>query len=264
MADKTKKRPMIYKGFDCIFLIRQILKNLNFIILSMWIKNNSLYPSDSKIVTRDFIIAEGSSSGFYGFLGKDKNPFKRRLFAPTMYIFKVHRNHPMRVFSASINHINIYPANEHKKRHPRTPPEVYRDKMDYDLFTLVLVPYENPDTGDHWKKIEIKRAFVPEKGRPIRDISLIYLRHGINIHSQNSLKISEVMPSQVINHVFYWLKDNKKITSHDKTFETKLEGRISIPMEKARDLTAKLSDILEKRYSTRLIFEDYRKEIASS
>jgi hypothetical protein len=229
----------------------------------MWIKNNSLNPSDSKIVTRDFIIGEGSNSGFCGFLGKDKNPFKRRLDAPTMYIFKIHKNHPMRIFSASINHINIYPANEHKKRHSRMPAEVYKDKMDYDLFTLMLVPFENPDIRECWKKIEIKRAFVPEKKGPIRDISLIYLKQGTNIHSQNSLKISEVMSSQVINHVFYWLKDNKRITSHDKTFETKLEGRINIPIEKARDLTAQLSNILEKRYSTKLMFEDYRREIAS-
>jgi hypothetical protein len=230
----------------------------------MWIKSNSLYPSDSKIVTRDFIIAEGSRKGLSGFLEKDKNPFERSLCVPLMYIFKVHRNHPMRIFSTSTNYIDIYPANEHKKRHPRMLPEVYRDKMDYDLFTLMLVPFENPDIGEHWKKFEIKKAFVPEKKGSIRDSSLIYLEHGINIHSQDSLKISEVMPSQVINHVFHWLRDHKKITSHDKNFKTKLEGRISIPIGEARNLTAKLSNILEKRYSTKLMFGDYRRKIASS
>jgi len=232
----------------------------------MWIRNNLTRDlSDSKIVTRDFIIGEGSSSGLYGFLDMDKNPFGRSLYVPIMYIFKVHRNHPMRIFSTSTNHTDIYPASEHKKRHPRMPAEVYEDKMDYDLFTLMLVPFENPDIGDYWrKKFKIKEAFVPEEEGLIRDISLIYLEQGANIHSQDSLKISEVMSSQVINHVFYWLKDNKRITSHDKTFKTKLEGRISIPIEKALDLTAQLSNILEKRYSTRLIFEDYRRVIASS
>lgn len=225
----------------------------------MWIKNNLTRDlSDSKIVTRDFIIAEGSGSGLYNFLDKNKNPFGRSLYAPIMYIFKVHRNHPMRISSKNITYTYIYPTSERKKKHPRMPAEVHRNKMDYDLFTLMLVPFENPDIGNYWKKFEIKKAFVPEKEGPIRDISLIYLEQGANIHSQDSLKISEVMPSQIINHVFYWLKDNKRITSHDKTFKTKLEGRISIPIEKTLDLTAQLSNILEKRYSTRLMFEDYR------
>ena len=231
----------------------------------MWIRNNLTRDlSDSKTVIKGFIIGEGSSSSLYTFLDKDKNPFGRSLYVPIMYIFKVHRNHPMRIFSTSTNHTDIYPANEHKKRRPRMPGEVYKDKMDYDLFTLMLVPFENPDIGAYWKKFEIKEAFVPEKKGPIRDISLIYLKQGNNVHSQDSLKISEVMPSQVINHVFYWLKDNKRITFHDKTFETKLEGKISIPIEKAQDLTAQLSNILEKRYSTRLMFEDYRRMVASS
>ncbi len=230
----------------------------------MWIRDNLTGKiSDSKIVTRDFIIAEGLN-GSYTFLDKDKNPFERDLYAPIMYIFKVHRNHPMRMSSTSTGHIDIYPANEHKKRLPRIPAEVYKDKMDYDLFTLMLVPFENPDIGDYWKKFEIKEAFVPEKEGLIRDISLIYLKHGTSIHSQDSLKISEVMPSQVIDHIFHWLRDHKKITSHDKTFETRLEGRISIPIEKVRNLTAQLSNILEKRYSTRLMFENYRRMVASS
>jgi len=232
----------------------------------MWRKTKTHFDLvDSKIVTRDFIIGEGFSSSPDTFLDMDENPFGRSLYVPIMYIFKVHRNHPMRIFSTSTNHTDIYPTSEHKKRHPRMPAEVYRDKMDYDLFTLMLVPFENPDIGDYWrKKFKIKEAFVPEMEGPIRDISLIYLEHGINIHSQDSLKVSEVMPSQVIDHVFYWLKDNKRITSHDKTFKTKLEGRISIPIEKALDLTAQLSNILEKRYSTRLMFEDYRRMVASS
>jgi len=230
----------------------------------MWIKKK-IHSGfvDSKIVTKDFIIGEGSNS-LYGFLDKDKNPFERDLYAPIMYIFKVHRNHPMRIFRTSISHINIYPADEHKKKYPRMPAEVYKDKMDYDLFTLMLVPFENPDIGDYWKKFEIKKAFVPEKKGPIRDTSLIYLEHGTNIQSQDYLKISEVMPSQVIDHVFHWLKDNKEITSHEKTFETELEGRINIPIKDVRDLTAQLSNILEKRYNTRLMFEDYRRGIVSS
>jgi len=232
----------------------------------MWRKTEThLNLVDSKIVTRDFIIAEGSSNSLDTFLDMEENPFERSLYVPIMYIFKVHRNHPMRIFSACTDHINIYPKNEHKKRHPRMPGEVYRDKRDYDLFTLMLVPFDNPDIGDYWrKKFEIKRAFVPEEEGPIRDISLSYLEHGANINSQASLKISEVMPSQVINHVFHWLRDSKEITSHEKTFKTKLEGRISIPIEKVRDLTAQLSNILEKRYKTRLMFEDYRRKVVSS
>ena len=232
----------------------------------MWRKTEThLNLVDSKIVTRDFIIAEGSSNSLDTFLDMEENPFERSLYVPIMYIFKVHRNHPMRIFSACTDHINIYPKNEHKKRRPRMPGEVYRDKRDYDLFTLMLVPFDNPDIGDYWrKKFEIKRAFVPEEEGPIRDISLSYLEHGANINSQASLKISEVMPSQVINHVFHWLRDSKEITSHEKTFKTKLEGRISIPIEKVRDLTAQLSNILEKRYKTRLMFEDYRRKVVSS
>ncbi|MDO8517661.1 MAG: hypothetical protein Q7S33_06075 [Nanoarchaeota archaeon] len=225
----------------------------------MWKKSTvSIAPVDSKIVTRDFIVAEGFNSG-YTFLDKENNPFGRSLWVPVFYTFKVHKNHPMNIFSSGINHTNIYPANELKKKRQRMHAEVFRDKMDYDLTTFMIVPYENPEVSKYWSRFDVKDGFISETDNTMKDISLLYLSHGTSIHgSDNIHRLSEVMPSQLLKHFFYWLIDCKKIISHDKTFDQKLEGKVEVPLERARILTAEVSNILEKRYDTQLAFKDYR------
>jgi len=226
----------------------------------MWTKTKyHINPVDSNIVTRDFIVAEGYC--LHTFL--DRGNFGRDLRVPVFYTFKVHKKHPMRIFSSNINHINIYPANELEKKKPRMPAEVFEDKMDYDLTTLRIVPFANPlsDPNKYRREFLIKDCFVSEIDDQVKDASLLYLNHGTSINSGDSLyRISEVMPSQLVNHIFHWLIDIKKITSHDETFNQNLEGKIEVPLERARTLTAELICVLENRYDTRLTFEDYRED----
>jgi len=226
----------------------------------MWTKRKrNFYPVDSKIVKNDFIIAEGSASG-YSFLDKDENPFHRDLFAPIFYIFKVHKNHPMRILSPNHDYVDIYPAYELNKKNPRAPARVYEDKMDYDLATFLFLPHTiDNDKVKSWDRFYIKGGFINNNDERV-DACLLYLKYGTSLNSQDPKKVSEVMPSQIIDHFNSWLyEDNKKIYSHVHKFNQKLEGRIDVPLETARELTAKIMSILEKRYKTKLVFHDYRK-----
>lgn len=242
-------------------------------------RKENLELVDSKIVTRDFIIAEGSTMS-YNFLGEKNNPFSKSIRAPIFYLFKVHKNHPLRIFSSSTNFVNIYPAKESKKSRPRMPGEVYRDRMDYDLTTFLFLPFDINLGKSPWKKFSIEEGFSPESVDSIkeysgslrenkwlsefasleRDASLLYAEHGPSIHCQDSFhRVSEVMPSQVINHFFSWLREGKEIYSHEKTFNQRLEGSVKVPLERAREITWEVMNVLEKRYSTRLMFEGYKR-----
>ena len=225
----------------------------------MWKRSRMhINPIDLKIVTRDFIVAEGINSG-YTFLHKDNNPLGRDLWVPVFYTFKVHRNHPMNIFNPNTNYTNIYPANELKKKIQRMPAEVFKDKMDYDMTTFMIIPYENPEIGNPWEKFNILDGFS-RTDNTTKDISLLYLPHGTSIHGSDSIhRLSEVMPSQLLKHFFYWLTDSHKITSHNRTSEQQLEGKVEIPLERARNLMAEVINLLEKRYDTRLTFDDYRR-----
>jgi len=64
------------------------------------------------------------------------------------------------------------------------------------------------------------------------------------------------MPSQVIHHIFQWLKIPQEISSHEKTFKQELEGIINIPLEEVRKLSFSITKTLEKRYKTQLLFEN--------
>jgi hypothetical protein len=241
----------------------------------MWKKEKSnLDFVDSKIIKRDFIVAEGSTLS-YTFLDGEKNPFERDIYSPIFYLFKVHRNHPIRIFHSGIGYSNVWPANENKKslKNFRMPAEVVKDKMNYDLTTFMLVPFDINFEGNiqAWKKFLINDGFVSEEDSPIidemrktkQDVSLLYCPHGVSIHSQDYFhRLSEVMPSQVIKHFFSWLTEEKEITSHKQTFDKKLEGKVLVAPEIAREVTANIFKILEERYSTRLLFDRYKEDFS--
>ena len=128
----------------------------------MWTRHKQHIGSvDSKIVTQGFLIAENYDSRF-GFLDADKNPFKRSINVPMFHVMKVHRRHPINVSSASLGHVHVYPANEHRKKHPRMPMQVYEDRMDYDLASFMLVPF---DVSAVWsEQIKITNGFRKTTG----------------------------------------------------------------------------------------------------
>ncbi|MFH1586039.1 MAG: hypothetical protein ABIB79_04685 [archaeon] len=235
----------------------------------MWVKRKGDFGLiDSKIVTRDFIVAEGSTSSF-SFLWENQNPFGRSVTVPIIYILKIHRNHPLTILSAGTSHVYLYPTKELRSNKLRMPAEVYRNKMDHDLTAFMLVPFD-VQFEEHiggWEKSPIHKTFIQnERSSPPGEIMssqqdsyLLYCEHGINIGSNDHIgKISEVMPSQVLDHFFCWLKESKKIESHEKTFKRKVEGNIEIPLDNVRNLTFDIATKLEKRYKTRLMFDDYK------
>jgi len=225
----------------------------------VWVKKKgTLCLADSKIVKRDFIIAEGSTSN-YNFLSGKENPFGRSIFIPVFYLFKVHKNHPMRIISTAPGYSVIWPANENKrgKKNFRFPAEVFKDKKSHDLTTFALVPFVSDDFGK-WEKTILRNSFS-SGGDYSKSSSLLYANHGASINfSGNTLyKISEVMPSQVDDFFFHWLRSNHKIDSHNKTFDRKLEGRIEVPIGIAKDVANKVRGVLEKRYKTSLIHKNF-------
>lgn len=206
---------------------------------------------DVEILRDGFLICEGSTLK-YAFL-QEENPFKRSLFIPTLYLFKVHRNHPLRVQSSGWGHIYLYPDKDFKKSHPRRmPAEVYEDKMDWDITTFLMVPFTEGDFGTVWNKHEIPGGFTSDSGIT-RDSTLLYVNEG-GIHPQDSLTALRVMPSQVVAYLNGWMYEGRKIISHDKTFDQKLEGRISIPDQIIREVLPKIAEVLEENYKTRLTF----------
>jgi len=233
----------------------------------MWTKRKgNIDLVDSKIVTRDFIVAEGSTLS-YNFLGEKNNPFERSIKVPVFYIFKVHRNHSLRVLSSSTSHVDIYPVKELRKNKPRMPGEVYKDKMDFDLATFLFLPFDIELGKSPWRKFSIEEGFIPERDGshaegllPKRSASLLYAKHGPSIHGQDSFyRVAEVMPSQITNHFFVWLREGKEIYSHNKTFDSELEGNVKVPLERARELTWEVMSLLEKRYGAKLIHENYKR-----
>ncbi|MDP2672903.1 MAG: hypothetical protein Q8O84_03775 [Nanoarchaeota archaeon] len=221
----------------------------------VWVKRKiDLSVVDSKIIKDDFIIAKGSTLA-YPLLSKDEkeNPFKRSLWAPIFYIFKVHKNHPMKVL-LNDGHLRIWPLSDinTSKKNFRFPMEVYKDKLNHDLATLMIVPYNV--THSSWKKYEIPEGFISTDGKK-SSASLLYADYNAGLHSQDGLTISHVMPSQVLRHLSDWMQDGKRITSHEKTFNQKLEGRVEISLETGRKIFPEITKTLEERYKTRLTFK---------
>ena len=224
----------------------------------MWVKDkgNLGGKSDSKIVKNDYIIADGTTIENFGFCENENNQIKRDIYLPIFYLFKVHQNHPLRVISTSQSSFNINPSK--KKDNKRWPAVICRDKKAYDLTTFLLLPFEVDDTkkNKYWKTIsKIENGFEKKNGSKF-NATLMYLDHGLYLHSQDNLKNSIVMPSQVLYHLCDWLSTDKKIYSHEKNCGKTLEGRTSIDVYTSRKLAYEVTKIiLEKRYKTRLVIK---------
>jgi len=244
-----------------------------------WVKRKGdLDLVDSKIVTRDFIVAEGKRR--YS-SWKGKHSIEKALSVPVFYLFKVHRNHPLRIASSSNNHFYVWPVNEDRrgKKDFRFPAEIIRDKMDYDLTTFMLVP--SPQVQS--KKIisfPIEDGFFQDRSESIseyeknlrfnpnlidyasqgQDMSLVYIRHGAEMGAESPIfrPPVEITPPSIANHFFSWLRESKEVFSYDKNFKQILEGNVKVPIERARELTADVINLLEERYNTRLMFKSYK------
>jgi len=223
----------------------------------MWRKRKvHLNPIDVEIVRDGFLICEGSTLKYTLSHEGDKNPFKRGLFVPVLYLFKVHRNHPMKVQISELGRAYLYPDKDFKRSHPkRMPAEVYKDRMDWDITTFLMVPFTNGEFGTGWKKYEIPGGFTSDLG-VTRDSTFLYARGG-DIHSQDSLTVLRVMPSQVVAYLNDWMYDGREIISHNKTFDQKLEGRVSVPNQIRGEILPKIAETLERKYKTRLLFKKY-------
>jgi len=216
----------------------------------MWKKDKCMINKiDSKIVRGDYIIADGYTHS-YRFCHEKESPLKRDLTLPIFYLLKVHKNHPIRVCSSGYDYTSIFPLNE-----KRWPAEVHGDRKTYDLTSLLMVPHEIKGDTFKWENLVEKNDWFTWKGKNKLSTSLLYLEYGASIDSDSLYKISFVMPSQVIHHIFQWLKRPQEISSHEKSFDQKLEGRIEIPLDEAKKLSFSITEKLEKRYKTKLLFE---------
>lgn len=215
--------------------------------------------ADSKIVKDDFILAQGSTLSFTFLDSKEKqNPFKRSLWVPVFYIFKIHKNHPMRLLLSERGFFDIWPLSDlnSSKKNFRTHIEVYRDKLNYDLSAFVMVPYDlDIKEYSRWKKYELERGFVSIDNKKSKASLLYANRFDWGLHSQDSLIFSQVMPSQVLAHLGNWVYEGSKVVSHDKTFNQRLEGMVSCSPELRDKIFPEIRINLEKRYKTHLSFK---------
>ena len=200
----------------------------------------SLEKVDLKIVKEGFIVVNSYATS-HSFVDKDAkgNPFGRDFHAPKFQIMKVHRSHPVRIKFIDFNYIKIFPVSK-----------VYNDKMNYDVCTFMMIPYDVQDLGKHWKKFPVERGFSSIGGEE-RESSLVYLAHGLEIGSGN-FGVSEVMHSQVLPHLNSWMFSPNKITSYENTFKRKVEGQIYVPDTRRSELNKEFASLLEKRYKTYL------------
>jgi len=119
----------------------------------MWKKDKGIMNKvDSKIVRKDYIIAEGSTRSY--FYHEKESPLKRDLTLPIFYLLKIHKNHPIRVYSFRYDYTSIFPLNE-----KRWPAEVYADRKSYDLTSLLMVPHEIKDDNSKWKNLVEKNEW---------------------------------------------------------------------------------------------------------
>ncbi len=149
--------------------------------------------------------------------------------------------------------LHIWPLSDIRssKKNYRFPMEVYKDKLNYDLATFMMVPYNITNSG--WKKYEISNGFVSIEGKK-SNASLLYANRNTSLHSQDELIISHVMPSQVSSHLNHWMYEGRNIISHEKTFNQKLEGKVEVPLEIGKNLFSEITKTLEERYKTKLTF----------
>ena len=195
------------------------------------------------------MIADGTSGHSMGF--SDKNPFGRSVFLPTLYVFKVHKNHPLRIMTAGKHFSHIYPLSDFGKT-KRMPAKVCEDKMAYDLSALFLLPYVTNTDNSAWKSETLKDGFTSVDGKKF-DASLLYLtEQGFSMHSCDTVKVSHVMPSQVYYHIMDWMEGGHHIYSHEKTFDQKLEGRISVSMEDICRVSSFVTWELQNKYKSKL------------
>jgi len=210
--------------------------------------------ADIKIIHDDYVIADGISGASMGFADADKTPFGRSVSLPILYVFKVHKNHPLRVLTKGKYFSSIYPARE-VRNYKRMPADVHKDRMDYDMAAFFLAPYNADTDGSAWKKEILKDGFISNEGKK-SDASLLYLlEQGFSTHSCDTLKISHVMPSQVYYHIMDWIEHGHFIISHEQTFHQKLEGRMNVDYKTAIDLAGKMTRGLEERYKSRLFIK---------
>ena len=212
---------------------------------------------DTQVIYRDYLVAEGFQGGF-SFLEKDgaANPFGGDIRVPMFWVFKLHQGHPLRVTSFSEGHVYIYPENERHRARPRQPAHVFKDRKAYDLATFMMVPgsLEGSEGIASWIPREVADGFRSEGGER-SNASLLYGKHGLDVPKDGVLRVSNVMPSHVANHLYAWAASGHRISSH-KEFGAPFvdEGMMNLSFEQARYLSRVTAETLEKRFRTRLTF----------
>jgi hypothetical protein len=206
---------------------------------------NSVSPVDSKIVREDYIVEQGSTIS-YSFLDARENPLGKSLSVPIMFIWKVHRNHPVRMRTQDSGWVRVWPINDR-----RMPAEVVEDKLAHDVATYVLLPFYDPNleaTLGRTRSIPFANSFYPANSSEPGTASVFYINHGGDVHSQDDIATASIVPAGLVaNHLWNFLINRGRVYSHEKTFNRKYEGRVEISPQQIRD--SKLLDtILGERF----------------
>lgn len=227
----------------------------------MFRKNpKELYDTDSKIVRSDYIVAKAITNA-YSFSNNEGNPFSRGLNLPMLFLWKVHKNHPLRITNRN-GYTRVWPAENYdlfRDRKRRMPARIFEDKMAHDLATFMLIPFkfiQNKPASENCLYFDLGKSFIPcDRGKEPSDATLFYAAHGNSISPTDDIYnvSAQVMPSHLKGQIWDFLINGGNIYSHEKTFGSQLEGQVKSEPSHISGLFTSLCSLLEKRYNSRLV-----------
>lgn len=209
----------------------------------MW-EEDPLCPMDVTVLNKDYLVAEGRASLFSQ--GEDR--LGENAQNPIFYLLKVHEGYPIRISCSHPSSLHIWPAGEET----RMPAEVERDEKAHDLTGFVLIPRAIELEERYrrvWDLTPVPDSFIHADGRIGAASLLQTIKPGLGVAQQGVHKFSFVPSSQVINHLYRWLVDEKYTISYGLA-----SGKISISYERGRNLVRDIGKRLEERYKERFLF----------
>lgn len=203
--------------------------------------------NEQMTVSDGFVLCDS-----YSDISFEDSPFKGRLSIPLFYVFKVNEGHPLVIYNNGSD-VQVYPKKDFDAVNSeiRWPAERYKDRIAHDLATFALLPYNVDERNiGAWRKIDYLNGEGTSFGG-----SLLYAEHGMSVGHENQ-RAAHVMPSIVLDYFYNWMVRPHRIKSYDKdNSQWNNEGIISLPVTPVREVTMRISTLLEDRFKTKLLLK---------
>lgn len=199
----------------------------------MWVKDKSVLSNngfvEESVVNEGYIVAQGVEAS-YTFLDGKNNLTGRDIFGDVFHIFKVNPENPLKVrMYRHGGSLSVKPTSE--RYEGMFPAEIMNDANCWNAAAFFLVPGDEKslDYAHHGlKKVVFEDSFRTNDGRtfPVSLVSILS-SHGVDFGGNyQSLMYGFVPPAQVGAHLYNWMIRERKVISHEKTWEQRPEGHI--------------------------------------